>query len=171
MRIDKWPEEFQEHFATQHNEPPTFVYGAGRALVGDAPIASSWATYKPGKPTVWSFWLVLASGALAHIEVEFDAENYVQTDERNNVEATLQQCWIRNLRDVVGYEFTGLGPATTTPWRWCFVHGVRLTFRDGQLIELPGNSGLALDRANAPTLERSDEFIKAVRAACVHLTE
>lgn len=166
VHIESLPEDLQAHFYTEHHAPPLMVYQSALALVGKNEIKAALTTYTAGqKPAVWSSWLVLEH-ALGRLEVAFDADFWEQDEEQQGsryVQSTVTQCWIRPLKNVVKYQITGLGPVANerAPW-WAALHGVKLTFSDGEVVDLPGDSGLhsRFDR------DASSKFHIALKTAC-----
>lgn len=173
MLIESWNEEFQAHFIVGEHPPPVFVYDVARALIGNQAITAVRTTYEIGRessegierPATWRSWLVLNQSSLAHFDVTFDAVFYDEYEERDRgsqpVPGSVTTCWQRSLADVVRYRMTGFGPVAAEPQRWGALHGVELTFTNGQTIELPGEVGL-----HGPDRQRANDFHAALRAAC-----
>lgn len=173
MFIESWNEEFQAHFIVGEHPPPVFVYDVARALISNQAITAVRTTYEIGRassegierPAAWRSWLVLDESSVAHFEVTFDTDVYDEYDERDRgsqlVPGSVTTCWQRSLGDVVGYRITGFSPVAAEPQRWGALHGVELTFTNGQTIELPGELGLhGADR------QLANNFHAAVRQAC-----
>lgn len=137
------------------------------ALLGDAGIEASVATFDDGDPSVWTAAIVTGDARLLWVRMQFDVEGYDSMKEESGTaqaEATVIESWARRLNDVESLHIQGArfrrGRMNQPMPNTVDLGAVTLAFPDGFEVNL-GVDQTAM--APYDDRSRSDLFITALR--------
>lgn len=139
------------------------------ALVGNADIDASFATFDGSGPSTWTVAIITTDGRLAVLRMQFDAENYDAEQDgagTNPANATVIESCVRRLSDVVRLDISNAQLRRNS-----FNHvmqdvldvgDVSLTFSDHTVVDLSIDQ-VAMTRYQDRQRSDSDIFIDLVR--------